>query len=164
MGVVYEAIQLSLNRKVALKVLPWGITSTDKDVARFRREAEAAANLHHTNIVPIYAQGEHVGTYYYAMQYIEGRSLDKVITDAGGQAFRLPAEDRRTVLADSRSHLSAEPLILGVEVGVAEAVGEHYELDETADIPVPHMGQQIAQIVTHRATLMNSSPRTTLPL
>ena len=74
MGVVYEATQLSLNRRVALKVLPWGITTTSKQVDRFRREAKAAGKLHHTNIVPIYAQGEHQGTYYYAMEYIEGRS------------------------------------------------------------------------------------------
>src|SRR5262245_58454912 len=79
MGVVYEAQQISLNRKVALKVLSSGLGLTPKAVQRFRREAEAAAKLHHTNIVPVYATGEQDGTYFYAMELIEGPSLDAVI-------------------------------------------------------------------------------------
>jgi eukaryotic-like serine/threonine-protein kinase len=79
MGIVYEARQLSLNRKVALKVLSAGLGLTEKAVGRFRREAEAAARLHHTNIVPVYATGEDKGIHYYAMKLIEGPSLDHVI-------------------------------------------------------------------------------------
>src|SRR5437870_1747043 len=79
MGVVYEARQLSLNRKVALKVLSGGLGLTPKAVQRFRREAEAAAKLHHTNIVPVYATGEEDGTHFYAMELIDGPSLDHVI-------------------------------------------------------------------------------------
>jgi serine/threonine protein kinase len=79
MGVVYEARQVSLNRQVALKVLSGGLGLTGKAVQRFRREAEAAARLHHTNIVPIYATGEEDGTHFYAMELIEGPSLDHVI-------------------------------------------------------------------------------------
>ena len=65
MGIVYEARQVSLNRKVALKVLAGSLGLTSKAVVRFRREAEAAAKLHHTNIVPIYATGEEKGTHFY---------------------------------------------------------------------------------------------------
>src|SRR5713101_2393316 len=79
MGVVYEARQVSLNRKVALKVLSGGLGLTPKAVQRFRREAEAAAKLHHTNIVPVYATGEEQGTHFYAMEMIDGPSLDHVI-------------------------------------------------------------------------------------
>jgi serine/threonine protein kinase len=79
MGVVYEARQVSLNRKVALKVLGGGLGLTDKAVRRFHREAEAAAKLHHTNIVPVYATGEQDGTHFYAMELINGPSLDLVI-------------------------------------------------------------------------------------
>jgi serine/threonine protein kinase len=79
MGVVYEARQVSLNRKVALKVLSGGLGLTPKAVQRFRREAEAAAKLHHTYIVPVYATGEQVGTHFYAMELIDGPSLDHVI-------------------------------------------------------------------------------------
>ena len=61
MGIVYEARQISLNRKVALKVLSARLGLESKTVVRFRREAEAAARLHHTNIVPIYATGEEEG-------------------------------------------------------------------------------------------------------
>src|SRR5437660_11310086 len=79
MGVVYEARQVSLNRRVALKVLAAGLGLTAKAVQRFRREAEAAAKLHHTNIVPVYATGEEEGAYFYAMELIDGPSLDHVI-------------------------------------------------------------------------------------
>src|SRR4030081_697273 len=79
MGVVYEARQVSLNRKVALKVLSGGLGLTPKAVQRFHREAEAAGKLHHTNIVPIYTTGEQAGTHFYAMELIEGTSLDHVI-------------------------------------------------------------------------------------
>ncbi len=79
MGVVYEARQVSLNRKVALKVLSGGLGLSPKAVDRFRREAEAAARLHHTNIVPVYATGEQDGTHYYTMELIDGPSLDHTI-------------------------------------------------------------------------------------
>src|ERR1700745_1177363 len=79
MGVVYEARQISLNRRVALKVLSGSLGLTSKAVQRFRREAEAAAKLHHTNIVPVYATGEEDGTHFYAMELIDGPSLDHVI-------------------------------------------------------------------------------------
>jgi hypothetical protein len=79
MGTVYEAIQLSLNRRVALKVLSGGIGLAPTAVARFHREAEAAARLHHSNIVPVYATGEEAGTHYYAMELVEGPSLLEVI-------------------------------------------------------------------------------------
>ncbi len=68
MGVVYEARQVSLNRKVALKVISGSLGLSSKAVLRFQREAEAAGKLHHTNIVPIYATGEDEGTHYYFRQ------------------------------------------------------------------------------------------------
>jgi eukaryotic-like serine/threonine-protein kinase len=79
MGVVYEARQRSLNRRVALKVLSSSLGLTAKAVHRFRREAEAAARLDHTNIVPIYATGEERGVHFFAMELIEGPSLDRVV-------------------------------------------------------------------------------------
>jgi serine/threonine protein kinase len=91
MGVVYEARQASLNRKVALKVLSAGVGLSPKAVQRFHREAEAAAKLHHTNIVPIYATGEENGTHFYAMELIEGPSLDLVIRDLRRPPAAAPA-------------------------------------------------------------------------
>jgi WD40 repeat protein/serine/threonine protein kinase len=81
MGVVYEAVQESLGRHVALKVLPgYGLASpTHRE--RFRREAQAAARLHHTNIVPVFGVGEHQGTHYYVMQFIQGQGLDVVLDE-----------------------------------------------------------------------------------
>ncbi len=79
MGVVYEARQLSLKRKVALKVLRFAGVADRDAMERFQREAETVAQLHHTNIVPIFAIGEQQGVFYYAMQFIEGRSLAAVL-------------------------------------------------------------------------------------
>lgn len=81
MGVVYEAEQRSLNRRVALKVLPMAAALDARQFQRFQLEAQAAACLHHNNIVPVFAVGTEGGVPYYAMQYIEGRSLAQVIAE-----------------------------------------------------------------------------------
>lgn len=75
MGIVYEARQVSLYRTVALKVLPFGYLSDNRQVARFRNESRAAAMLEHPNIVPVYSIGTDRGVHFYAMQLIKGSSL-----------------------------------------------------------------------------------------
>jgi eukaryotic-like serine/threonine-protein kinase len=81
MGVVYEAMQLSLNRRVALKVLPFAAAMDPTQLRRFQTEALAAAQLHHTNIVPVYSVGCERGVHYYAMQFIEGQTLAQAIAE-----------------------------------------------------------------------------------
>lgn len=77
MGVVFEAVQESLDRRVALKVVPQASLLTGNQLERFRREAQIAARLHHSNIVPVYGSGESDGYHWYAMQHIDGQSLDE---------------------------------------------------------------------------------------
>lgn len=79
MGVVYEAYQLSLKRRVALKVLPFAAVLDPHRLQRFKNEAQAAATLQHPHIVPVYAVGCERGMHYYAMQFIEGQTLQQVI-------------------------------------------------------------------------------------
>jgi serine/threonine protein kinase/WD40 repeat protein len=81
MGVVYEAQQLSLGRRVALKILPLHAARDGKALERFQREAKAAAKLHHTNIVPVFEVGRDGDTCFYAMQFIPGQPLDQVIDE-----------------------------------------------------------------------------------
>lgn len=79
MGVVFEAEQESLKRRVAVKVLPRQALLDEKYLKRFQREAQIAANLHHTNIVEVFGVGEQDGFHYYVMQVIEGVGLDAVV-------------------------------------------------------------------------------------
>ncbi len=80
MGVVYEAIQVSLGRRVALKVLPFAAVLDKRQLQRFKNEAQAAAALHHQNIVPVFAVGCERGVHFYAMQYIEGQDLSAALS------------------------------------------------------------------------------------
>jgi serine/threonine protein kinase len=81
MGVVYEAEQISLNRRVALKVLPFAAALDPKQLQRFKNEAQTAAGLHHQHIVPVYGVGCERGVHYYAMQFIEGQTLAAFIRE-----------------------------------------------------------------------------------
>ena len=81
MGIVFEAEQVSLRRRVALKVLPFAAALDPHALRRFQIEAQAAAQMHHTNIVPVFSVGCERGVHYYAMQYIEGRTLADLIRD-----------------------------------------------------------------------------------
>ena len=81
MGVVYEAEQVSLGRRVALKVLPFAAAIDPKQRQRFQIEAQAAAQLHHSHIVPIFGVGCDQGIHYYAMQFVEGRSLSAIVRE-----------------------------------------------------------------------------------
>ncbi|HEY6565518.1 MAG TPA: serine/threonine-protein kinase, partial [Pirellulaceae bacterium] len=78
MGIVYEAVQTTLGRRVAVKVLPPTELPDAARRLRFQREVEAAAHLHHTNIVPVFEVGEQDGVCFYAMQFIEGETLAAV--------------------------------------------------------------------------------------
>jgi WD40 repeat protein/serine/threonine protein kinase len=83
MGVVYEAEQVSLGRRVALKLLPQQQLHDARQRRRFEREAKAAAKLHHTNIVPVFGVGDYEGQPYYVMQLIQGVGLDAVLGELG---------------------------------------------------------------------------------
>jgi len=98
MGVVYEAEETKLSRRVAVKVLPGTALLDASQIQRFEREAKAAARLHHTNIVPVFGVGRQDEHAYYVMQYIEGSGLDVVL-----------AELRRLVQAGSNSRRGHVP-------------------------------------------------------
>jgi serine/threonine protein kinase len=92
MGIVYEAVQESLGRRVAVKVLPAAALLHPTAVERFEREARAAARLHHTNIVPVFGVGQQQGVHYYAMQFIEGCGLDVLLTSLRSTSVAEPGD------------------------------------------------------------------------
>ena len=88
MGIVYEALQNSLGRKVAIKVFPKQVLLDEDALARLHHEAKTAAAMHHTNIVPIFGTGESEGTHYLVMQLVNGSALDRRIELRGSERFR----------------------------------------------------------------------------
>src|SRR6516165_218387 len=92
MGVVHEAEQISLARRVALKVLPFAETMDPRQLQRFQNEARAVAQLHHTNIVPVHYVGCERGVHFYAMQYIDGHSLATAIAELRSRADDVPTK------------------------------------------------------------------------
>ena len=127
MGVVFEAEQESLGRRVAVKVLPRQVLLDEKHLKRFEREARIAANLHHTNIVEVFGVGEQDGFHYYVMQYIRGAGLDAIISRLAKWVCN-PASDqpRPTPTADSDEAMAdgAARGLLGSEFD--SHLGSHY--------------------------------------
>jgi serine/threonine protein kinase len=137
MGVVYEAIQESLGRHVALKVFsPW-LRSDARQIERFRREARAAARLHHTNIVPVFGVGEHEGQRYYAMQFIQGQGLH-VILDELRRLRSAPEPEAGSGSSLRPGSTGSAPL--AVTVAQSTLTGRFAEPAQRAAAPTPAEG------------------------
>lgn len=119
MGVVYEAQQLSLNRRVALKVLPFAAMLDSRQIKRFENEARAAAQLHHPNIVPVHGVGCERGVHYYAMQFIDGLTLRAAIDEPAGDPAAVPAGE-----LSAAARLSVVTTLTLRDSGVSERVRE----------------------------------------
>jgi serine/threonine protein kinase/WD40 repeat protein/tetratricopeptide (TPR) repeat protein len=132
MGVVFEAEQISLGRRVALKVLPAHVVGDRKTQERFRREAKAAARLHHTNIVPVFDVGRDRDVSFYAMQLIQGQGLEQVI----GELRRLRQPTGKASAKGPPSSESREPPPTVTAPLVAAAASNHQqpELTQMAEL------------------------------
>jgi serine/threonine protein kinase/Flp pilus assembly protein TadD len=135
MGVVYEAVQESLGRHVALKVLPQHRLSDPNQLERFRREARAAALLHHTHIVPVFGVGECDGVHHYAMQYIQGQSLEGVLREVKRLRGVKPGEPAPTCASGHRPGLAASVAMELVSGRFEDQTGSPAE---TESVPASH--------------------------
>src|ERR671910_1131754 len=102
MANVYLAEDQELGRRVAIKILNERHANDDQFVERFRREAKNAAGLSHPNIVAIYDRGEAEGTYYIAMEYLDGRSLKELIVGRGPAPVHVAIDYARQILTALR--------------------------------------------------------------
>lgn len=109
MGIVYEAVHYTLGRHVALKVLPLHLAGEQTLIERFHREVKVAAQLHHSNIVPVFDVGKQDGVHYYAMQFINGLGLDQVLSEI--RRIR-GADEQRSGKSQSANHSSRQHSLL----------------------------------------------------
>jgi serine/threonine protein kinase len=146
MGIVYEAEQVSLGRRVALKVLPFAAVLDARQLQRFKNEAQAAAQLHHTNIVPVHAVGCERGVHYYAMQYIEGRTLADVIRELRRLNPPLPYRERAGVRVQAPATdvaPASSPLVVQASSQPEASSLPSSPADSGADSPAPSFLQPI---------------------
>jgi serine/threonine protein kinase/tetratricopeptide (TPR) repeat protein len=155
MGIVYEAVQVSLGRRVAVKVLPFAAAIDEKQITRFQNEAQAAAQIDHPHIVPVFAIGQEHGIHYFVMQLVGGQSLAGLLGELRdeareGAAAAKPsgvaaraAETRDHVLAVARMGVqAAEALHAAHEIGVVhrDVKPSNLLLDEKGKVWVTDFG------------------------
>jgi serine/threonine protein kinase len=143
MGVVYQAYQTSLNRCVALKVLPFAAALDPKQLQRFQLEAQSAAQLHHTNIVPVYGVGAERGVHYYAMQLIDGQSLADLIEEL---------RDREGPRTPNRSDIG----VIATPSVHPKPAGSTAQRQAAAPPPAPSSSAPRASTTTGRASAMST--------
>ncbi len=138
MGIVYEARHKTMRRRVALKVLPAAVSDRPANIQRFHREARAAGQLHHTNIVPVFEIGRTDDAHYYAMQFIHGQNLDVVIDELR----TLETIDKQNTIAHrgqtqvqtQLGHSVARTMLTGALTG--EPAGDADDDDQAVDVTV----------------------------
>ena len=140
MGIVYEAEQISMKRRVALKVLPLAGLVDETKIRRFQNEVRAVAALDHPNVVTVYMVGEERGVHYYAMQLIRGRSLAEVISslrqlrDAGD---KLDGSSISQITNATRSAEASQGASRAVNSPQSEA-GVHETISQAGSSTIPH--------------------------
>lgn len=139
MGIVYEALQVSLGRGVAVKVLPFAAAMDSRRLQRFHNEAQMAAQLHHTNIVPVYGVGCEQNVHFYAMQLIEGESLADII-----RGLRGPGEDDEK--SDQPPHRSATRM---ADSFITRLLSYHAMNRQEYYRAVAKLGVQVAEALEH---------------
>jgi hypothetical protein len=139
MGVVYEAEQISLRRRVALKVLPFAAALDPRQLQRFKNEALAAAHLRHENIVPVYMVGEERGVHYYAMQFVEGRSLAHLIAELKSQT---PQPPKQAASENGKSGMTSTSLAAVLSTERSAGSRRYYDW-------VARLGRQAALALEH---------------
>lgn len=149
MGVVYEAEQRSLKRHVALKVISFLIAGSEKPLRRFRREAESAASLHHSNIVPVYGIGEDHGLQYYAMQLIDGVTLAGIIQHlrTASPSDILTSDTSETAAASAKHAAPAKPGLR--RFGTSDAVLQLFGSMTSVELSMLHTSESSAASSTH---------------
>jgi serine/threonine protein kinase/tetratricopeptide (TPR) repeat protein len=161
MGVVYEAAQISLGRRVALKVLPFAAALDARQLQRFKNEAQAAACLHHTNIVPVFGVGCEGGVHYYAMQYIEGQTLAAIIRnlrrgkDCGLPGFSSVPSNRH---ATAPVEATKVPAAFPAHVRVAAFLGMQaaFALEHAHQLGVVHRDIKPANLLVEAGSAIGS--------
>jgi tetratricopeptide (TPR) repeat protein len=143
MGTVFEAVQVSLGRRVALKILPGGYALDGRRLERFRREARATARIHHPNIVPVYEVGEAEGVHFYSMEYIDGPNLAELI-----ERERCDRDARAAHPRDPKRPGSSDPATIALHIAQFAAIAEG--LAEAHRLGLVHRDIKPANILVDR--------------
>ena len=138
MGVVFEALEGSIERRVAVKLLPWRISMVPHRQERFEREAQTIAKLRHSNIVPIFRFGRHEDYAYYVMQYVESVNLGHIIGALSERQQVSPAQEIRDEVGESSSGESWTP-----------EAADRKKLKQDSWKAFARIGLQVAQALRH---------------
>ncbi|WP_419189572.1 protein kinase domain-containing protein [Stieleria marina] len=134
MGVVFEAIHQSLGRRVAIKVLSHALLNQPKHLARFRREARAAARLRHTNIVPVFGVGEDQSQHYYVMDFIRGLSLREWLESLSGSRGRVLPTQAESI-SETDTDLEVDTTVFASDATTADPMEEEASNQLSVSIP-----------------------------
>ena len=160
MGIVYEAHQVSLDRRVALKVLPFAAVLDPRQISRFKIEAQAAAQILHPNIVPVFAVGVDRGVHFYAMQLIDGQPLDQAISElraSRNARFERPVRLRHEQIGIDRQECPSDGLQHCSTRGTESSTGNDDSLLSGGQTNSPSYFRAVAQLGVQAAAALQAA-------